>query len=168
MYNPNNLASSNSENSKKDLNELSNPNTNKLDDKLSSLTKTSEISKVTYLIARDYLTRGFPVLSAASYLSIKDYLNTIKTLVMYFKILNRANELEIAFFVSKIVENDLYNDDILTGLCLRELRKGNSENYFYLLSIKNIPSDTLISLLLYYRNFYNLNEEEVFKKVKQI
>jgi hypothetical protein len=53
-----------------------------IDSKLASLSKSSEIAKVTYLIARDYLTKGFPILSAASYLSIKDYNNTLRTLIM--------------------------------------------------------------------------------------
>jgi hypothetical protein len=79
--------------------------------------------------------------------------------------MHRSNEVEIAFFVSKIVDVDVYHDDIFTALCLRELRKNNSENYFKLLSVSNLNTDTLLSLCLFYRNFYNQNEADVFKKV---
>ena len=48
---------------------------------------------------------------------------------------------------------------------MRELRKNNTENYFHLLNIKKLNIESFIYLLLFYKNFYRVNELELFKKV---
>lgn len=90
----------------------------KIDNKLKSLTEEDELFKISYLISRDYLTKGFPIYSAGNYLSIKNYFHTLKTLV-------RSNELEIAYMLMEILGNKTYEEDIIFGLCLKELKRGN-------------------------------------------
>ncbi len=80
---------------------------------------SNEIVKITRLIANDYLLKGYPILAAGTYIALKDFYNT-------FKILVQANELEIAYLLTKAINyKTVFEHEILTGLCMKELKNKN-------------------------------------------
>lgn len=101
--------------------ELFNPNSESLtniDEKLSNITSDDVLFKIVSSIAKDHFLKGFPILAAGSFLSIKDTYNS-------FKVLIRAAEYEIAYMLMKIINEKIYEEEIITGLCLKELKKRN-------------------------------------------
>lgn len=87
------------------------------DAKIKYLSKEDELFSITHLIAKDYMTKGSPILAAGSYLSIGNIFYTLKTLV-------RVNELEIAYMMMNLTSNKTFEREIITGLSLKELKKG--------------------------------------------
>ena len=87
--------------------------------------QSSEIVKITRLIATDYLIQGYPILAAGTYISIKDFFNT-------FKVLVQANEIDIAYLLIKTLKiKTPFEREIVLGLCFKELK--NKNVYIYLL-----------------------------------
>lgn len=89
-----------------------------IDKKLSNLSVDDHLYKIVHSISKDHLQKGFPILAAGSFLSIKDFYNTLKILI-------RSAEYEIAYMLMKILNNNIYEEEIIIGLCLKELRKKN-------------------------------------------
>jgi hypothetical protein len=89
-----------------------------IDNKLDNMAIDDDLYKISSIVAKDCLSSGFPLLAACSFLSIKDTFNTFKTLV-------RSAEFEIAFMLMKILNDKTYEEDILLGLCLKEVKMGN-------------------------------------------
>jgi hypothetical protein len=89
-----------------------------IDSKLKYLNKNDELYKISYKISKDNMQKGFSVLSAASFLSIMDIFAAMKTLI-------RCNELEIAYMFMKITGEKSFEEDIILGLTIKELKKDN-------------------------------------------
>lgn len=76
--------------------------------------------KITKLIATEYIVKGYPIMAAGTYISIKDFFNTYKVLI-------QANELEVAFLLMKSLKSNAtcFEHEIVTGLCLKEIKNKN-------------------------------------------
>lgn len=123
--------------------------TKNLENKLKNLNKDDDLYKISCIIAKEHLQKGFPILAAATFLSIKDIFNT-------FKMLIRANEIEIAYMVMKILDYRIYEEEIMMGLMLKELKKGNTENAFYIMnSVKSVDNRVILASFL--RNYKKIN-----------
>lgn len=91
---------------------------NDINNKLRNLTRDDDLSKIVYSIAKDHLQKGFPILAAGTFLSINDTFNT-------FKILIRAAEYEISYMLMNILNERIYEQEIITVICMKELKKKN-------------------------------------------
>jgi hypothetical protein len=77
-------------------------------------------------IAKNAINKGLCIKAVCSYLSVKDFYRAFKTLI-------RFNELEIAFLLMKSLNYKVYEEDIVIGLALNELKKGKIDNYYSLI-----------------------------------
>jgi hypothetical protein len=101
-------------------------------------------------LARESIFKGLCIKAVCSYLSVKDYYNAFKTLI-------RFNELEMAFLLMKSLKYKVYEEDIIIGLALNELKKGKIDNYFYLIkTTDNI--EALVFLLDFIKHYKNIQD----------
>jgi hypothetical protein len=85
---------------------------NKINKDLDDLSTLDNLFIITNRIAREHLISGYPIISAAVYLSIKDTHNAMKILI-------RSNELEYAYIFYNLI-----NDDTYEGNFVNDVREG--------------------------------------------
>ena len=112
-----------------------------VDELLNENKDISELSKITYKIVHKYLTMGDSIKAASSLLSIKKVSECIKTLL-------RTNETELAFIISTITNNHIYEYDILLSLLSQQI-KGNTYSLPRCMNIINTTSNYNYRYLLY-------------------
>ena len=112
-----------------------------VDELLNDNKDISELSKITYKIVHKYLTMGDSIKAASSLLSIRKVSECIKTLL-------RTNETELAFIITTITNNHIYEYDILLSLLSQQI-KGNTYSLSRCMSIINTSSNYNYKYLLY-------------------
>lgn len=140
-----------------------------IDSKLENLSEDEGIFTVTNIMSKQNLIKGNPILSAASFMSIKDFYNTLRVLI-------RTGLFEIAYMTMKVLNYYIFENDIMTALLMREIRKG-SENYkTIILKVKNIDCKIVLSIFLKNLNklkfsifeFLNTSKEEIVNEINSI
>lgn len=114
---------------------------------LENLKDDSDLSKITFAIAKSALNSGDSIKAACAFLSIRRIDLCLKTLV-------RSNELCFAYFIMKITKNYLYEKEIMFGLLCEQIKL---KNYDKAISIIRETSNTELKIILY--SFFRLNHK---------
>jgi hypothetical protein len=122
-----------------------------IEKKMENLSTNDELYMIVHVISKEKLSQGLTIQAACSYLAIKDYFNTFKTLI-------RSDELEIAYLLMKIINYNLYEVDIMIGLATKALKMGRTETFF---TIFNMVEDieTKAILMNLFKTFKNGSED---------
>ncbi len=75
------------------------------------------LRKITDIVANQYLTQGFPIMAATTFISVKDIFNSIKTLV-------RTRENECGYLAMGVLKDKSYEGDIMMAMALKAYRTG--------------------------------------------